>query len=426
LLNIIKIKVKSGNRFTGGFVVQKPELLVPAGNLEKLKFACLYGADAVYIGGKDFSLRAGADNFTSSDMEEAISFAHERGKKVYVTINIFPHNDDIDKLPPYIKFLKSIGIDAVILSDPGVLTLVKEITPELKVHLSTQANTVNWISCNFWHKQGVNRIILARELTLEEIKFIREQTPDSLELEIFVHGAMCISYSGRCLMSNYMTYRDANRGDCAHPCRYKYYLMEEKRPGQFFPVFEDQRGTYFFNSKDLCMLNNIPDLFSTGVNSFKIEGRMKSVHYVAQVTKLYRKAIDEYYKNPEGYRFKEEYMEELRKTTNREFTTGFFYGRPTGEDQSYESSKYTAEYDLIGVVLDYKDGIAMVEERNPVKIGDKIEFLVPTGENFHQEVSYMWDENGSRIDRAVHPKQIFKLKTEKPVMHFSLLRKPRI
>jgi len=405
--------------------VQKPELLAPAGNLEKLKFAFIYGADAVYIGGKDFSLRAGADNFTASDMEEAVTFAHARGKKVYVAVNIIPHNEDIDKLPPYIKFLRSLGIDAVILSDPGILTLVKELAPELKVHLSTQANTVNWLSCNFWHKQGVDRIILARELSLEEIKFIREQTPANLELEIFVHGAMCISYSGRCLMSNYMTYRDANRGDCAHPCRYKYYLMEEKRPGKFFPVVEDERGTYFFNSKDLCMLDKVPDLFSTGVNSFKIEGRMKSVHYVAQVTKLYRSVIDEYYSNPEDYTFKDEYMEELKKTTNREFTRGFFYGKPTADDQSYESSKYVAEYDLVGVVLDYNDGIAVVEERNPIKIGETIEFLMPTGENFNQNVLYMWDENGESIAQIVHPKQIFKLKTEKPVMRYTLLRKPR-
>lgn len=405
--------------------MQKPELLAPAGNLEKLKFACVFGADAVYLGGKEFSLRAGAGNFTMSDMEEAVNFVHSRGKKIFVAINIFPHNDDIEKLPPYIKFLENLGIDAVILSDPGVLTLVKEIAPDLKVHLSTQANTINWASCNFWHKQGVDRIILARELSLKEIKQIRQNTPDSLELEIFVHGAMCISYSGRCLMSNYMTYRDANCGDCAHACRYKYYLVEEKRPGQYFPVFEDNRGTYFFNSKDLCMLEHIPDLFSTNVTSYKIEGRMKSVHYVAQVTKLYRKVIDEYYSNPTDFKFNDEYMNELRKTTNREFTTGFFYGRPTGKDQSYESSKYSTEYDLVGVVLDYKDGIAIIEERNPVKLGDEVEVLVPSGDNIHQKVQFLWDNEGNRIREAVHPKQVFKLKINKPVAPYSLLRKPR-
>lgn len=405
--------------------MKKPELLAPAGNLEKLKFACIYGADAVYLGGKQFSLRAGAHNFSYIEMEEAVNFAHKRNKKVYVAVNIFAHNEDIDQLPPYIKFLVKLGIDAVIISDPGILMLVKDVAPDLKVHLSTQANTVNWASCIFWHKQGVDRIILARELSLEQIKHIRRKTPESLELEIFVHGAMCISYSGRCLISNYMTHRDANRGDCAHPCRYKYYLMEEKRPGHFFPVFEDEQGTYFFNSKDLSMLDKIPDLFSTGITSYKIEGRMKSVHYVAQVTKLYRTLIDEYYKNPGNFKFKPEYLHELRKTTNREFTTGFYFGKPDSDAQSYESSEYSAEYDFVGLVLDYNNGVATIEERNPVKTGETIEFLMPNGDNFSQKITAMWDNKGNRISQAVHPKQIFKLNTTKPVTKYAILRKSK-
>jgi putative protease len=404
----------------------KPELLAPAGNLEKLKFAIIYGADAVYIGGKEFSLRAGAGNFSLDEIEEGVEFAHARGKKVYVAINIFPHNEDLKRLPKFIHSVWKTGIDAVILSDPGILMMVKEIAPSLKIHLSTQANPTNWASCNFWASQGVDRIVLARELSLEEIKEIREKTPPSLELEIFVHGATCISYSGRCLISNYMTYRDANRGECAHPCRYRYYLVEEKRPGQYFPVFEDERGTYFFNSRDLCMLDKIPELARLKLTSYKIEGRMKSIHYVAQVTKLYRNAIDEYYKNPETYTFKDEWMRELIKTTHREFTHGFYFGRPTGVDQNYEHGAYVKEYDFIGIVRHYdKDGkVATVEQRNPVKMGEIVEFLSPDQPSFTQKIEEMRDEEGKEIEKAPHPKQIFKIKVERPVTPYTILRKP--
>ncbi|MGI6485795.1 MAG: peptidase U32 family protein [Tepidanaerobacteraceae bacterium] len=405
----------------------KPELLAPAGNLEKLKFALVYGADAVYIGGKEFSLRAGADNFSREEIKEGVEFAHKLGKKVYLALNIFIHNKDIDGITDYLRFISSRRVDAVIVSDPAAVRIAKKVAPNLKIHLSTQANTTNWVSCDFWHDHGVSRIILARELGLNEIEEIRQRTSPSLELEIFVHGAMCISYSGRCLMSNYMAYRDSNRGDCAHPCRYRYYLVEEKRPGQYYPVFEDERGTYFFNSKDLCMLDKIPQLASLRLTSFKIEGRMKSVHYVAQVTKLYRQVIDEYYKNPQDFRFSDEWIKELRKVTHREFTHGFLYGKPDCLDQTYESSSYLAEYDLVGVVLYYDKttGFATVEERNPLNRGDVIEFLNPKGKNYRQKITELFDNEGNRIERAAHPKQIFRIKTDFPSSQFTILRRPR-
>jgi len=295
----------------------KIELLAPAGSLSKLKFALIYGADAVYIGGQIFGLRASAKNFSYDEMKEGIEFAHSMNKKVYVTVNIIPHNDDLRDLPDYIKMLKDLNVDAVILSDPGTLMYVREYAPELEVHLSTQANTTNYMSANFWYRQGIKRIILARELSLKEIREIRDNAPRDLELEAFVHGAMCISYSGRCLLSNYMANRDANRGECAHPCRWKYYLVEEKRPGEYYPVFEDGKGTYFFNSKDLCMINHIPELINAGLNSLKIEGRMKSDYYVANTVMVYRKAIDEYYRDPEGFKTAPNWTIELAKPSHR-------------------------------------------------------------------------------------------------------------
>jgi putative protease len=405
----------------------KPELLAPAGNLEKLKFAVTYGADAVYMGGKDFSLRAGADNFSLEEIEEGVKFAHNHGKKVYVALNIFLHNEDIKNVPDFLKFISDKKVDAVIVSDPAVIMIARQVAPDLKIHLSTQANTTNWGSCNYWHQQGVSRIVLARELDLTEIMEIRQNTPPSLELEIFIHGAMCISYSGRCLISNYLTYRDSNRGDCAHPCRYKYYLVEEKRQGQYYPVFEDKRGTYFFNSKDLCMLDKIPELSLLNLTSYKIEGRMKSVHYVAQVTKLYRQIMDEYYKNPKDFRFDNDWFQELNKVTHREFTHGFYFGKPDCYDQTYEHSSYLGEYDLIGVVLEYdKDtGMAAVEERNPLQINDMIEFLNPKGKNCRQKITDLYDSEANRIQKAVHPKQVYKIKADLPLSPYTILRKPK-
>ncbi|KYO65860.1 peptidase U32 family protein [Thermovenabulum gondwanense] len=403
-----------------------PELLAPAGNLEKLKYAIYYGADAVYAGGKDFSLRAKADNFTLEELEEGIIFAHEKGKKVYVAINIFPHNEDIENLTSFIKNIAKMGADAFIISDPGVLMLVKELAPDIKIHLSTQANSTNWKSCLFWHNMGVNRIILARELSLREIKEIRERVPETLELEIFVHGSMCISYSGRCLLSNYLTFRDANRGECAHPCRYKYFLVEEKRPGQYFPIFEDERGTYILNSKDLCMLDKIPEILDVKIDSLKIEGRMKSLHYVAQITKLYREALDIAVKNPDGFVFKDVWKRELLKITHREYTHGFYFGKPDVNAQIYSTSSYINEYEFVGLVKDYdeKTKKAIIEQRNPVKLGDEVEILSPDRESYSFVINKMWDVEGNEILNAPHPKQIFQIEAEIPLKPYDILRKP--
>ncbi|MDK2836839.1 MAG: family peptidase [Thermosediminibacterales bacterium] len=404
-----------------------PELLAPAGNIEKLKIAVLYGADAVYFGGQAYGLRAFADNFSFEDMAEGVSFAHKHGAKVYVTVNIFPHNEDLEGLPQYIKKLYELGVDAVIISDPGVLKIVREVAPNLDVHLSTQANTTNWLSVNFWHEQGVKRIILARELTFDEIKTINRKKPEGIELEIFVHGAMCISYSGRCLLSNYMAYRDANRGECAHPCRWKYYLMEEKRPGEFYPVFEDERGSYIFNSKDLCMIHNIPEVVDTGVASLKIEGRMKSVHYVASVVKAYRSALNEFARDPDGFKYRPEWLEEISKASHREFTTGFYFGKPGENDQIYERSSYIREYDFVGIVKGYdsKEKIAIVEQRNRFGVGEEIEFFSPDRPNFIQRIDKMWDGEGNQISSAPHPQQIVKIPVSKPVKPYDILRRAK-
>lgn len=403
------------------------ELLAPAGDLEKLKYALIYGADAVYIGGQIFGLRASARNFSFEDMEEGIRFAHERGKKVYVTLNIIPHNEDLNELPDYLKKLSELKVDAVILSDPGTLMYVKEYAPELEVHLSTQANNTNYMSANFWHKQGISRIVVARELSFEEIRKIKNNIPEDLELEGFIHGAMCISYSGRCLLSNYMSNRDSNRGECSHPCRWNYYLVEEKRPGEYMKVTEDENGTYFFNSKDLCMIGHIPELMDSGLYSLKIEGRMKSIYYVANTVRVYRKAIDEYNKSPENYKFDPKWVEELSKVSHRKFTTGFYLNKPTEEDQLYTSSSYIREYDFIGVVLDYDEetGMALVEQRNRVFVGDKIEVIGPDYNGFEQEIKEMLNDKGEEIDVAPHPQQKIKILMDKPVEKYYILRKKR-
>lgn len=406
---------------------RKIELLAPAGDLEKLKFACIYGADAVYIGGQIFGLRASAKNFSIKDMEEGIKFAHERGKKVYVTINIIPHNEDLKELPEYLKKLNELKVDAVILSDPGTLMYVRKYAKDLEVHLSTQANNTNYMSANFWYEQGVQRIVMARELSFKEIKEIKENVPEDLELEGFIHGAMCISYSGRCLLSNYMANRDANRGECAHPCRWNYYIVEEKRPGEYIPVTEDEKGTYFFNSKDLCMVKHIPEVINSGINSLKIEGRMKSIYYVANTVRVYRKAIDEYLKSPESYEFDSEWLEELRKVSHRKFTTGFYLNKPTEDDQLYDTSSYIREYDFIGIVLEYDEetGIALVEQRNRMFKGDSIEVIGPDYKSFKQEIRIMRDENDEEIDVAPHAQQKIKISMDKPVDKYYILRRKR-
>lgn len=403
--------------------MKKPELLAPAGNMEKLKMALLYGADAVYLGGKAFGLRAFGGNFTNEEMREAVNFAHSMGKKIYVTVNIFPHNSDIAKLPEYLSFLNEIQVDAILVADLGVFTLAKKYAPNVALHISTQANNTNWVAVNAWAELGASRVVLAREMSLAEIREIREKC--SVELEMFVHGAMCISYSGRCLMSNYLTGRDANRGSCAQPCRWNYALVEEKRPGQYFPVLEDERGTYIFNSKDMCLLPYLPDVLSSGVESLKIEGRMKSVHYAASVVKAYREAIDSYFANPEGFHVKKEWLEELDKVSHRAYTTGFYYGRPTEKDQIYGTSSYTQTSDFVGLVLDYdaETGYATVEQRNNMKVGQEIEIFQPHLSSYRQILQEMYDDEGEPIQVAPHPQQIVKIRMDKPVEPYTILRR---
>ena len=403
--------------------MKKPELLAPAGNMEKLKMALLYGADAVYLGGKAFGLRAFGGNFTNEELQEAVDFAHKLGKKIYVTVNIFPHNSDIAKLPAYLTFLNEIKVDAILVADLGVFTLAKEYAPDVELHISTQANNTNWAAVNAWAELGASRVVLAREMSLEEIKEIREKC--SVELEMFVHGAMCISYSGRCLMSNYLTGRDANRGSCAQPCRWNYALVEEKRPGQYFPVLEDERGTYIFNSKDMCLLPYLPDVIASGVDSLKIEGRMKSVHYAGSVVKAYREAIDSYFAAPEQFEVKKEWVEELDKVSHRAYTTGFYYGRPTEKDQIYGTSSYTQTSDFVGLVLDYdeKTGFATVEQRNNMKVGQEIEIFQPHLAGYRQILQEMYNDEGEAIQVAPHPQQIVKIRMEKPVEPYGILRR---
>jgi len=405
--------------------MKKAELLAPAGNLEKLKMAIIYGADAVYLGGEEYGLRAYADNFTPDALIEGIEFAHSRGKKVYLTMNIIPHNEDLDGMSDYVKFAEEAGVDAIILSDPGVFSIVREVAPDMEIHISTQANNTNWRSAKFWYEQGAKRIILARELSLKEIKEIREKVPEGLQLEIFIHGAMCISYSGRCLLSSYMAGRDSNRGLCAHPCRWKYYLVEEKRPGEYMPVYENERGTFIFNSKDLCMIEYIPEILETGVESLKIEGRIKSSYYVATVVRAYRQALDSYYSNPEGYSFNPEWLEEVSKASHREFTTGFYFNKTTGKDQIYHTSSYIREYDFVGLVTAYdrNTGIATVEQRNRMFVGDEIEVVRPKGGCFTQVIKEMKNIDGENIEVAPHPQMTVFMPMDQEVEEYTMLRR---
>lgn len=383
--------------------MNKVELLAPAGNPEKLKMAVLYGADAVYLAGESFGLRTATDNFTFEEMKWGVNFAHERGKKVYLTMNIIPHNQDMHQAGDFFLEAVKTGIDAVIVSDPGMFNLVKSLAPFMPIHISTQANTTNLYSVHFWKAQGAARVVLARELSLKEIQEIYQSDPDGIELEAFVHGAMCMSYSGRCLLSNYLTGRSANHGDCAHPCRYKYHLVEEKRPGEYFPIEEDSRGTYIFNSKDLCMIRHIPELIESGVKSFKIEGRVKSSFYVATVVRAYRQAIDAYYEQ-KPYVFKEEWFEEVAKVSNRDFTTGFFFHKPTHEDHNYGTSSYIRGYDFVGIVKGYDEEKKQVilEQRNRFSVGDRIEVLPPEGDISEFTLSEMLDNEGNSISSAPH------------------------
>lgn len=402
-----------------------PELLVPASSLEVLKTAVVFGADAVYIGGEAFGLRAKAKNFSLSEMKEGVEFAHARGKKVYVTANIFGHNEDLPGVRSYFQELKEVGMDALIISDPGIFTIAKEVLPEVEIHISTQSNNTNYLTYQFWYEQGAKRVVSARELSLEEIKEIREHIPEDMEIESFIHGAMCISYSGRCLLSNYFTGRGANQGECTHPCRWKYSIMEEKRPGEYLPVYENERGTYIFNSKDLCMIEYIPELLDAGIDSLKIEGRMKTALYVAAVARTYRKAIDDYLESEEKYRSNMAwYQEEISKCTYRQFTTGFYFGKPDENTQIYDNNTYVKEYTYLGIVGDIlEDGSFTCEQRNKFSVGEEIEIMKPDGTNVLVCVEGIWDEFGTPMESAPHPKQALRVKLSLSPDPYDILRR---
>ncbi len=407
--------------------MKKPELLAPGGSLEKLKTAIEFGADAVYIGGEAFSLRVAAENFTYEEMLEGLKFAHDRGKKVYLTANIIPHNDDIAEFEKYIEEVRPMGFDGILVSDLGMFEVVKEKAPELPIHISTQANNVNWRSALAWYKMGAERVVVGREMSFRELAQFREKLPEELEIEAFVHGAMCISYSGRCLLSNYLTSRDANQGHCSHPCRWNYALVEEKRPGQYMPVFENERGTFIFNSKDLCMIRHIPELVESGITSLKIEGRVKTPYYVATVIGAYRREIDRYFADPENYVFNEAEYEELCKVSHRPYTTGFYYNKPDENSQVYTSSSYIRDYDLVAMVEDYdeKTGIAKLTQRNKFSVGEEIEIIQPEKPYFKMTIRDMKDEEGQEIESAPHAVMTVYMPVDEPVVKGAMLRREK-
>ena len=405
-------------------MARHPELLIPASSLEVLKTAVIFGADAVYIGGEAFGLRAKAKNFTMDEMREGIAFAHEHDVKVYVTANILAHNNDLAGVRTYFEELREIKPDGLIIADPAIFEIAGEVCPEIERHISTQANNTNYGTFNFWYKQGATRVVTARELSLEEIKEIRENIPEDMEIETFVHGAMCISYSGRCLLSNYMVGRDANQGACTHPCRWKYSIVEETRPGEYYPVFENERGTYIFNSKDLCMIEHIPELIDAGVDSLKIEGRMKTALYVATVARTYRKAIDDYKKDPELYKKNMPwYLDQISNCTYRQFTTGFFFGKPSEDSQIYDSNTYVKEYTYLGIIGEEKDGTYRIEQRNKFSVGETIEVMKPNGENVEVTVKRILTEDGVEQESAPHPKQVLYVDLGIKVDKYDLLRR---
>jgi len=399
------------------------ELLAPAGNLEKLKTAINFGADAVYLGGNKLNLRAAADNFTIEELKEGLEYAHSRGKKVHVTLNVIPHNEDLVGIEEYITELYEIGVDAVLIADPGIISIAREVAPELEIHLSTQASNLNYKAALFWHKVGVKRIVAAREMSLDDLKVLRKELPETCDIEAFVHGAMCMGYSGKCLLSNYITGRDSNRGTCTQPCRFKYHLYEEREPGDYHKVNESDNGIYFMSSKDLCMIEHIPELIEAGINSLKIEGRMKSSYYVASIVKAYREAIDKYIEDPKNYKYDPKLLEELMKPSHRPYTTGFYFDEKVR--QNYESSAYIQDYDMVGIVKDYnKDShIATVQQRNKVFNGDLVEVLAIKGDNKIVKLEDMRNENGEAIESAPRPQMIFTVKCEKELMINDILVK---
>ncbi len=407
--------------------IKKPELLIPAGNLETLKTAVIYGADAIYIGGDMYGLRAKAKNFSMEDMKAGIAFAHEYGKKVYITANITAHNQDLAGIRNYFRELKAFGDnrpDALIISDPGVFSIALEEVPEIEVHISTQANNTNYETYRFWRKLGAARVVSARELSLEELVELRANIPAEMEIETFIHGAMCIAYSGRCLLSNYFTGRDANLGACTHSCRWRYHIVEETRPGEYLPIEENEHGTYIFNSKDLCMIEYIPELVKAGINSFKVEGRMKTALYVATVARTYRKAIDDYFTDPAIYEAnKSSYMKEVRKGVNRQFTTGFFFSKPNQEDQIYDHNTYEKAYTYLGTILAIKDNLYELEQKNKFSVGDTIEVIKPDGSTIETTVRKILDSKGNEIESCPHPQQLITVDLGVELNIFDILRR---
>jgi len=435
MINYIDKRIKLGlDLNVRGIFMRKPELLAPAGDWEKLKYALAYGADAVYMGGQAFGLRAYAGNFSLEEMEKAVSWTHGLRKKLYVTVNIFAHESDFEVLPAYLKQLEGMGVDGAIVSDPGVIAMAQEVAPRLPLHLSTQANCTNSYSLRFWLEQGIERVVLARELTLEELRDVRSKVEGGLE--IFIHGAMCMSYSGRCLLSNYLTGRDANRGECTQPCRWGYALVEEKRPGEVFPIEEDERGTYVFNSHDLCLLPHLPLLKPINLDSFKIEGRMKSAQYVASTVKVYREAIDTLWDDGEDA-FREklpQWLEEMDKVSHRDYSAGFLFGKPGASSHNLESSHYVRDYDFVGVCLSeeltgnyaVEKNTALIEQRNHFKRGDVLEVLTPQGVSWSFEVKEMWDAKGELIEVARHAQQVIRMAVPEEILPYSILRRAKL
>ncbi len=407
--------------------MNKPELLAPGGSLEKLKTVIDYGADAVYVGGEAFSLRVAAENFTADELKAGLEYAHKRNRKVYLTANIIPHNRDIDEFCEYISEIRPMGFDGILAADPGIIDILQSEAPEIPLHISTQANNVNYRSACFWHRQGAKRIVLAREMSLDEIKEIRKRIPEDMEIEIFVHGAMCISYSGRCLLSNYMTNRDSNLGACSHPCRWNYSFVEKTRPGEYMDVYENERGSFIFNSKDLCMITKIPSLMESGASSFKIEGRVKTGYYAATIVGAYRREIDRYLENPDGYTFNEQELEEVCKVSHRPYSYGFYFGRPESAGQVYDSSSYIRDYDLIGIVTDYDSdtGMATVTQRNKFYDTDEIEIMQPGKPFFVQTVGNMVNEKGESIKDAPHAQMLVRFAAKQPVIRGAMLRRKK-
>lgn len=403
---------------------KRPELLIPASSLEVLKTAVIYGADAVYIGGEAFGLRAKAKNFSMEDMKEGIEFAHRHGARVHVTVNILAHNEDLPGVEEYLKELKVLRPDALIIADPAIFMMAKEICPELERHVSTQANNTNYGTYRFWWELGAKRVVCARELSLKEIREIRENIPEEMEIESFIHGAMCISYSGRCLLSNYFTGRDANHGSCTHPCRWKYAVVEETRPGEYMPVCENERGTFIFNSKDLCMVEHIPEMVEAGIDSFKIEGRMKTALYVATVARTYRKAIDDYFESPQKYKENMPwYLDQISNCTYRQFTTGFYFGKPGAESQIYDNSTYMKEYTYLGIVSGLRGNACRIEQRNKFTVGETIEIMKPDGRNLSVTVKGIAAEDGTPQESAPHSKQVLFVELTQAPDIYDILRR---